>query len=506
MADGRSGGGIRGQATPLWRAEDLVRACKGRLDGPSDWSVSSLSIDSRLATSGALFVALKDKRDGHDFVGAAFEAGASAALVSRRPDGVAPDRPLVIVPDPLEALGAMAAARRAQSAARIAAVTGSVGKTGSTEMMRLALGSFGSVHAPAKSFNNHIGVPLTLAGMPLDHAFGVFEIGMNHAGEITPLTRLVRPHTAIVTTVEAVHLENFESVEGIAKAKAEIFLGVEPGGAALINRDNPYADLLDGLAREAGIERRLMFGTAPEAGARLLTVEGDDTHIAFTADIFGVSCGARLPVAGQHHALNAVAVLGAVHALGLDVAPAAEALGAFTAGEGRGARHDLPWSGGAITLLDESYNASPVSVAAALSTLSRTVPGPGGRRIAVLGDMLELGPDSPRFHAEIAEAVVTGEIDLVFCAGPMMRHLFEALPAAHRGHWAPDSRQLAGPLLEAVRPGDVLAVKGSLGSRMRLVVDELLAKRLKHSMDRVDMGGTGPGPQSASIRNGNEGA
>ncbi len=463
----------------LWTAETLARACGGTLDGPAAWSVSGLSIDSRSLEPGDLFVALKDVRDGHDFVAGAFASGAPAALVTRRPDGVGADAPLVLVEDTLTALAAIGAARRAESNAGIAAVTGSVGKTGTVAMLRLALGATGATHGPDKSFNNHIGVPLTLARMPAQSRFGVFEIGMNHAGEITPLTRLVRPHVAIVTTVEAVHLEFFDSVDGIAEAKAEIFLGLEPDGTAVINADNRYRSFLEERARQAGAASVVTFGSAADAGVRLLDFDADENASRITAVVDGRQITYSLPMPGRHHALNSLAVLAAIHALGADLAGAAQALQGFQAGAGRGARHDVEIRGGVLTLLDESYNASPPSMAAAFETLGQATPPPGGRRIAILGDMLELGPDSRRFHADLAPQIEAAGIDLVFCAGPDMHHLWQALPAPLKGAWRETSRDLAQAVVETVRAGDIVMVKGSLGSGMRVVVDELLAKRLK---------------------------
>ncbi len=476
MADLKEG---EGAGAALWTAEDARKAAQGRLEGAADWTISGLTIDSRLVEPGDLFIALKDKRDGHDFVAAALKAGAKAALVSRRPDNVDADAPLLVVPDTLAGLAALARARRAETQARIVGVTGSVGKTSSKEMLHLALSESGPTHAPVKSFNNHIGVPLTLARMPAASAYGVFEIGMNHAGEITPLSQLVAPHVAIVTTVAPVHIEFFASLDGIAEAKAEIFAGVVPGGTAIINGDIEHSALLGARARDQGIRDVQTFGTRVDCDARLAHWSGDDMTSDVEADLGGERLRYRIGAPGKHLAMNSLAVLMAVKALGADLKAAADALGHFHAGAGRGARHDLTLSDGPVVLLDESYNANPASVAAALATLGRMPVGPGGRRIAVLGDMLELGDDAGRYHARVSEAVEENAIDLVFCAGPLMRHLWDSLPAARRGAYAEQSAGLIGPVLDALRGGDVITVKGSLGSKMRPVVDELLAKHLK---------------------------
>lgn len=458
----------------LWTAAEAQAATGGKAVGA--WRARGVSIDSRSLRPGDLFVALQGARDGHAFVADALARGAAAAVVAERPLGLPAEAPLLIVPDTLAALHALGAAARARSRARLVAVTGSVGKTGTKEALWRALARSGLTHASAASHNNLYGVPLSLARLPAQAAYGVFEIGMNHAGEITPLVRLVRPHVAIITNVEAVHLEFFSSVEAIADAKAEIFAGLEPGGVAVLNRDNPQFDRLRAHAEAQGVGRIIGFGEHREAEARLIRASLLADHSLVAAEICGQPMTYRLGIPGRHWVINSLAVLAAVAALGGDLAAAAAALADLTALSGRGARHDLALAGGTALLIDESYNASPPAMRAALAALAATPIGPQGRRIAVLGDMLELGAQAPQLHRALAEDVVRLGIDLVFAAGPQMRALFTALPASCRACHAETSTGLVGPVREALRPGDAIMVKGSLGSRMAVIVDALLGR------------------------------
>jgi UDP-N-acetylmuramoyl-tripeptide--D-alanyl-D-alanine ligase len=458
----------------LWTASEAAAATGGR--APLDWVASGVSIDSRNVDYGDLFVALKGPRfDGHDFAAAALAAGAAAAMVSRIPEGLPAGAPLLVVDDTLAALSRLAGAARQRAAARIIAVTGSVGKTGTKEALRLCLGEQGATHASEGSFNNLWGVPLSLARMPAQTQYGVFEIGMNHAGEITPLTRLVRPHVTVITTVEAVHMEHFPTVRAIADAKAEIFLGLEPGGAAVLNRDNPLYAHLAQRAAEAGVGRVFGFGSHPEATARLINHALHPACSCVSADIDGQAITYKIGTPGRHWVMNSLAVLLAAKLVGADHGLVGLALARMTPPKGRGRRHQVELRGGTVELIDDSYNASPVSMRAAFETLAGTGVGPRGRRIAALGDMLELGPQSARLHAELAADLAAQRIDLVFTAGPMMRLLHEALPKAKRAVHAANSDELTAPLREALRPGDVLLVKGSYGSRMGLIVERLLA-------------------------------
>lgn len=463
-------------SAPLWTACEAVTATKGRNMG-QDWAASGVSIDSRTVLPGDLFVAITGpNNDGHDYVKAALAAGACAALVHKIPDGMGGDAPLLHVEDSMAGLEALARAARARSPARICAVTGSVGKTGTKEMLALALGRQGFTHCSAGNLNNHWGVPLSLARLPASAAFAVFELGMNHPGEIAPLTRLVRPHVAIITTIEAVHAAHFSGTEQIADAKAEIFEGIEPGGVAVLNRDNRHFARLADAARARGAAI-LSFGNHIDADARLLDCGIDPARTAIFALIGDHPIAYSLGVAGQHWALNSLAVLLASRSMGAAVDQAAAALTAMTPPKGRGLRQRAAIKGGSIEVIDESYNASPVSMKAAIATLAAQRPAKGARRIAVLGDMLELGEASAEQHAGLATALSGWGIDCVFTAGPLMAHLHEALPPERRGRHFKDADEAATALGNEIHAGDVVMVKGSAGSRMGRVVKALCEGR-----------------------------
>lgn len=464
-------------SSPLWTFDELVRAAAGRAERVTGAPITGLSIDTRTLQPGDLFVALKDLRDGHEFVTKAFEAGAAAALVAEGYEPRPGDGPLIRVRDTVTGLESIGRAARARLApeARVVAVTGSAGKTGTKDMLRACFSRIGPTHAADKSFNNHWGVPLTLARMPATTRFGVIEIGMNHAGEITPLTRLARPHIAIVTTVEPVHLAQFPSVEAIAEAKAEIFLGLEPGGVAILNRDNTHFELLRRRAEAAGA-RVVSFGQDARADVkpRSLEIASDGTSIEL--EIGGQEFRFRVAVPGIHIARNALAVAAAVHEAGADTEAALQALSALTPPPGRGSRQELPVGDGRILLIDESYNANPASMRAALAVLG-TVPRVAyARRIAVLGDMLEMGPEEIGHHVALKEAVDAAGTDLVFACGPNMAHLFAALAPEKQGAWTAGSAELTERLVAQIAAGDVIMIKGSNGSRMGPVAEALAKK------------------------------
>jgi len=458
----------------LWTAAEAAAATGGALRG-GDWQVSGVSIDSRTVAPGDLFVALNAARDGHDFVARALDKGAAVALVSHVPEGVAADAPLLIVDDVQKALEALGAAARARTGAKVIAVTGSVGKTTTKEMLRAALAGQGRTHAAEASYNNQWGVPLTLARMPRDTEFAVIEIGMNAPGEIAPLARMTRPHVAMVTTVAPAHLEAFGAIEGIALEKADIFEGLEPGGVALANADVDTAPILFAAARDRGA-RLLRFGETEGCEAHLseVTLTGGATVIR--ADLAGTPILFKLPVPGRHLALNALAALAAAQAAGADVARAALALGQWRPVRGRGTRERIVLSlvdDLAIGLIDDAYNANPASVAAGLEVLAAAEPEGAGRRIAVLGDMLELGPGAPAMHGDLAALKAMQAVDIVHSSGPLMAHLQAALPGVKRGFHRDRPEDLARALPQDLRAGDILLVKGSLGSRVSLVVDAL---------------------------------
>lgn len=460
---------------PLWTVEAMAAAMGAAPAGPQPLSVPGISIDTRTVAPGEAFFAIKgDNRDGHEFVEAALAAGAGIAVVASDRRGRFPDHaPLLVVPDVLDGLRELARAARARTRAKIIAVTGSVGKTSTKEALRLTLAPDGETHASIASYNNHWGVPLSLARCPDTACYTVFEIGMNHAGEIEPLTRLVRPQVAIITTVEPVHLEFFRSVEAIADAKAEIFLGLEPGGAAVINRDNPQFARLEHGAQNAGVARIVSFGEHARADARLIRCALQSEGSTVEAQIFGTNVTYKLGAPGRHLVLNSLAVLAATVLVGADLALAALALARLQPASGRGTRCILETAGGTALLIDESYNANPASMRAALGLLGHSDVGPRGRRIAILGDMLELGPQGRDLHRELAESVLANGVDLVFCCGPLMRGLWEALPPGRQGGYAETSAALEPQMLAAIQTGDAVMVKGSLGSRMAPIVKAL---------------------------------
>ena len=461
-------------ASQLWTSQAMIEAMRASRRGALPDGVTGLSIDSRTIAVGEAYFAIKGEvHDGHDFVAAALNAGAGLAVVARaQADKFAPDAPLLLVDDVLAGLIDLACASRARLGAQVIAVTGSVGKTSTKEALRRVLGAQGETHASAASFNNHWGVPLSLARCPASVRFAVFEIGMNHAGEIEPLVKLVRPHVAIVTTVEPVHLEFFAGIEAIADAKAEIFTGVEPGGAVVLNRDNSQFARLRQNAEKLGIARIISFGADERSDARLRDLSLHATSSAVHASILGHDVTYKLGVPGRHIAMNSLAVLAAASLVGADLALAALSLSQVEPAAGRGVRRALDLDGEA-TLIDESYNANPASMAAALNVLGHAAIGPLGRRIAVLGDMLELGPTGPALHRALNEVIKANRIDLVYCCGPLMRNLWDALSPSKRGGYADNAAGLEAQVVSAIRAGDAIIIKGSLGSKMKTIVNAL---------------------------------
>jgi UDP-N-acetylmuramoyl-tripeptide--D-alanyl-D-alanine ligase len=462
-------------AKPLWAIDAMAAAMRARSEGLLPASVGGISIDSRTLASGDAFFAIAgDSRDGHAFVERALKAGAGLAVVAaEKRDELPADAPLLVVDDVLDGLRDLARAGRARLTGKVIAVTGSVGKTSTKEALRLALSREGETHASAASYNNHWGVPLSLARCPGDVRFAVFELGMNHAGEIGPLSQLVKPDIAIITTIAPVHLEYFASVDAIADAKAEIFEGLAAGGTAILNRDNAQFDRLAKRAGDARVSRIVSFGEAAGADARLVKCVLQPDVSTVRARILGDDVTYKLGAPGKHLVMNSLAVLAAAKLAGADLAMAAMALADLQPASGRGTRITLDVPGGQALLIDESYNANPVSMAAAIALLGQARPGPRGRRIAVLGDMLELGAQSGALHAGLAEPIADHAVDLVFCAGPAMRNLWEALPSNRRGGYANDSGALEPQVLDAVSGGDAVMIKGSFGSKMTPIVKAL---------------------------------
>jgi UDP-N-acetylmuramoyl-tripeptide--D-alanyl-D-alanine ligase len=452
----------------LWNVKEAAAATDGTPFG--DWECTGISIDSRHVAKGDLFIALVGPSfDGHHFVQAALKAGASAAIVSHIPDDCRKDDNLLLVKDTTKALEDLGYAARRRTHARVIGVTGSVGKTGVKEALYDVLSQQGKTHATVGNLNNHFGLPLTLARMPKNCDYAVLELGMNHSGELIALSKMAAPHVAIITTIASAHLENFPTVEAIADAKCEIFSGLCENGTAILNADNAFFDRMKQSALDQGVKNIVSFGHAADADFKVLSFEaapcgGSDVHGA----IMGETIDFTISHPGTHWVTNSLAVLAGVKGLGANVKTAARDLTALKQLKGRGAIHSIDIHGGSITVIDESYNANEASMRAALSVLSNRT----GRKIAVIGDMLELGPDEASIHAGLSDAV--DQIDLVFTCGRLMRKLHDALPHNKRGAHASDSENLAPLVVQAVRPGDVISIKSSRGTRTDLILSALL--------------------------------
>ncbi|MDW3222363.1 MAG: UDP-N-acetylmuramoyl-tripeptide--D-alanyl-D-alanine ligase [Paracoccaceae bacterium] len=476
----------------LWIAKDAAIATGGKTEG--DWSASGVSIDTRTLAAGDLFVALKDQRDGHEFVAQALEAGAAAALVDRIPEGVPSNAPLLIVDDVLSGLEALGAAARARTSGKVVAVTGSVGKTSTKEMLLEMLSAQGRTHASVASYNNHWGVPLTLARMPQDTEFAVIEIGMNHPGEIAPLAKMARPHVALVTTVAAAHLEAFDDITGIAVEKASIFEGVEPGGIAVLNADVETSAILMAKALDCKL-RDISFG-AEGYDFKLIRADLRDDMTVVQAQMGADPLLFKIASPGRHFAMNALGALAVMAALRADMALAVGALGRWRPFKGRGQREriylDVVDTSLTLDLIDDSYNANPTSMAAALEVLAAApvMNDMGrvskGRRIAFLGDMKELGTDEIALHAGLAHLPSVQSLDVVHCIGPLMRALFDLLPDAQRGDWFETAEEALPKLKRTLDSGDVVLAKGSLSMKLGLIVDAI--RKMGHAPLNVEEG------------------
>ena len=461
----------------LWTAREAAEATGGNTQG--DWQVTGVSIDTRTLRPGDLFVALTAARDGHDFVADALAKGAGAAMVARIPDGVPDDAPLLLVDNVQKALEKLGVAGRNRCGAKVVAITGSVGKTSTKEMIAQMLSDQGSTHASVASYNNHWGVPLTLARMPRDTDYAVIEIGMNHPGEIAPLSRMARPHVALITTVGAAHLEAFDDVTGIAIEKAAILDGLEPGGVAVLNNDIEHAAILQAKAHDVKA-RDIGFGWHGfDFKLESVDLQGDVTVVRATAgqDLLLF----KLNTPGQHFAMNALGALASVAALGADLALAAQSLGRWSPYKGRGVREtirlDVVDDDLKLTLIDDSYNANPTSMKAALDVLAASEPRDRtgrvskGRRIAILGDMKELGPTERALHAALVDHPAVEKIDVVHCVGPLMGALYAALPEVKRGLHCDTADEMAAAIRPRLDSGDVVLVKASLSTGLGGVVD-----------------------------------
>lgn len=455
-----------------WSAAEVAMAMHGKTTG--SWIATSVSIDTRTLVPGALFIALKGARDGHEFVLEALKKGAIAAVVSAPVKGVAPEH-LVIVADTEIALQQLGHAARARSSAKFIGITGSIGKTGTKEMLAAALAPLGNVYATQGNLNNHLGVPLTLANMPRSIHYAVIEMGMNHAGEISPLSKMARPDVALITTVDAVHLEHFPNVEAIAREKAAIFDGVGKDGVAVLNADNPHYTLLQSEAGKRGLTRLLSFGTGAHAQGEMISYRIEDTHSVIEARVAGTPIRYQLGTIGKHWALASVAVLSIIDCLSGDLPKASAALAYFTEPKGRGRITKLPVKGGYLRLVDDSYNASPASIRGAIEKIAeiRDASEERARTVVVLGDMLELGDRAEDLHVGLMPAIINNQMDLLFAVGKFMARLYESMPEPMRGAYRTTSREIAPEVVKALRPRDLVLVKGSHGSRMDVVVEAI---------------------------------
>ncbi|CAN7373880.1 MAG: UDP-N-acetylmuramoylalanyl-D-glutamyl-2,6-diaminopimelate--D-alanyl-D-alanine ligase [Rhizobium sp.] len=463
----------------LWTTEDMIAAMAGRPFGTLPEGITGISIDSRSIASGEAFFAIKgDRVDGHDYASMAMANGAALLVVSeaRLPAMGRLTVPVIVVEDVLAALGKLGQASRARSRAQIIAVTGSVGKTTTKEMLRRVLSPSGKVHASVASFNNHWGVPLTLARMPLDTYFGVFEVGMNHPDEIRPLVKMIQPHVAVITTIAPAHLGNFKSIREIATAKAEVFEGVVPGGQVVLNRDNDQFNFLERTAQAHGIQHIHSFGQHAKADFRLAEFNGSDQSSTLWITIDGETKEVAIGAPGRHIAENALAALGVVKLVGADMQQAIAALATLQPEKGRGRRHRLAIERSSFTVVDESYNANPASMRAAIAVLASSVPTGTGRRVAVLGDMLEMGDYAEKVHSDLAGPLLAAGIEHVWLAGPEMVALKESLPESVQVVHYEKTEELAEYILNAVAAGDVLMVKSSLGIGFGKIVAALLDK------------------------------
>lgn len=468
---------MKNNLTTRWSAQDVAQAVGSITTG--NWVATGVAKDSRELKLGDLFIALKGpKVDGHDYVIAALETGGAGAIVERVPTGLEGDSRLILVKDTLKALNDLAIAARARTTARIVAITGSFGKTSTKDATQLLLSSFGSVCASERSFNNHWGVPFTMSNIPPDTDFGVIEIGMNHRGEIAPLSRIARPHVALITTIREMHMEHLGSLENIADEKAEIFAGMDEQGIAVLNQDDSMFPRVLAAAQARNL-RIITFGKHSLATCRLIRYAVEKGELLIEANIDNMLLSYRLPAIGEHWALNSLAVLGVIKALGLDVVKASKAFLQMVLPEGRGVQHRVLTQQGEIIVIDESYNAGPDSMRAALQVLGAMKPSGKGRRVAVLGDMRELGTQTKEIHESLANDLMINQVDLIFTCGEQMGHLYASIPEQMRGDHALQPTDLISAVLHCVQPGDIFMIKGSKGQyahrgRMYAFVEALL--------------------------------
>ncbi len=468
---------MKNNLTTNWPAQDVAQAVGSTTTG--DWVAMGVGKDSRELKPGDLFIALKGPQvDGHDYVVTALETGAAGAIVDWVPAGLEGDSRLILVKDTLKALNDLAIAARARTIAKIVAITGSFGKTSTKDATQLLLSQFGSAYASERSFNNHWGVPFTMSNIPPDADFGVVEIGMNHRGEIAPLSRIARPHVALITTIREMHMEHLGSLENIADEKADIFAGMDKEGIAVLNQDDSMFHRALAAAQASNL-RIITFGKHLLANCRLLRYAVEQGELLIEASIDGMLLSYRLPALGEHWALNSLAVLGVIQALGLDVVKASEEFLHMVLPEGRGVQHRVLTQQGEIIVIDESYNAGPDSMRAALQVLGSMKPSGKGRRVAVLGDMRELGTQAKEIHESLANDLITNQVDVIFTCGEQMAYLYASIPEKMRGIHALQPVDLIPAVLTCVQPGDIFMIKGSKGQyahrgRMYAFVEALL--------------------------------
>lgn len=452
----------------LWTSKEVRDVTGG--ESPGDWEAGGISIDTRTLEKGDMFIALKGEQfDGHSYASEALKKGASVAMVKKLPDGITKYMPHIIVKDTQKALEDMAVFNRERSRAKIVAVTGSVGKTSVKDALTLVLGSIGKTHSTKGNLNNHIGLPLTLARLPENCKYAVLEMGMNHAGELSTLTKFAKPDVVVITSIEPVHMEFFGSMESIADAKSEIFEGVVKGGKAVLPFDSPYFQRLSDAAKSKGVSEMVTFGEKQGATCRLISREGQN----ITAEIAGMRMNYNLPLSGKHNAINSLAVLAAVYTCGAGYLTASKAFASLEPTEGRGKQYDINF-GSRITLIDDSYNASPASMRAAFSVLGDIKNKKGGRAVAVLGDMLELGEKTAEYHKNLKEDIVHNGVDKVFTAGSLMVNLHNVLPEEMKGDSCKDALDLLPVLKNKMQANDVVLIKGSHGSQMWKLAKKLL--------------------------------
>lgn len=479
---------MKNNLTTRWSAQDLVQAVGSVTTG--NWVVTGVAKDSRELKPGDLFVALKGpKVDGHDYVIAALEAGAIGAIVERVPAELEGNPRLILVKDTLKALNDLAIAARTRTTAKIVAITGSFGKTGAKDATHLLLSSFGFVYASERSFNNHWGVPFTLSNLPVEADFGVIEMGMNHSGEIAPLSRIARPDVALITTIREMHMEHLGSLENIADEKAAIFAGMDENGIAVLNHDDSMFQRVLAAAQARNL-RVITFGKHPLANCRLTKYTVEKAELLIEAQIDGTPLSYRLPVVGEHWALNSLAVLGVIQALGLDVVKASQAFLHMVLPEGRGVQHRVLTHAGEMIVIDESYNAGPDSMRAALQVLGSMQPAGKGRRVAILGDMRELGPSTREIHESLANDLITNQVDLVFACGEQMGYLYSSIPEKMRRMHALQPVDLVAAVVNCAQSGDIFMIKGSKGQyahrgRMYAFVEALLSLNRKEQVGQL---------------------